>query len=274
MKIRSRKLLLMASVAALVCGALGLPRVVKYYNDKQYIDKIQYVARKDIDVFRADTAQSMTDKMGIISNFLEKGEAPGILQLPYEPNEEQETELNRIIMEQIKLWFFSDRLGMDLIGLDLNIEDGIYMKSIDMYSVYESDNFSYFVAKVVPKGDENLLLTLYIDSTDYKIYLMTMEGKTVYKWSKDNEMKGNEMWMLLSTTSDFEKNLSAYYGLEQESVNFKTDTMCRTYLLGEAIEWNIELNIKNNKLYIGIKDFENGFANIDITNSSVDAYDS
>lgn len=200
----------------------------------------------------------MTDTMRILGNILEKGIEPEVIEIPYVMTEEQEQNLIQSTKQELKKWFQGNQLGISFTYLNVNFEKHI-CKGYKMYSLYY-ENISYIkIVLEFPALDndsEEFLFTIYMDSSNNKIYLVTMSGTAYEVWL----FKKKGMFQNSFETAD---KIRDYYEVEQEVADYYYDYQKILYFIGNTVGW--EINMRFNEegeiaLFMGMQSFFDFFS--------------
>lgn len=252
MKYLIRIILVILLAGILVFGAMHVPVIMNKYNENKFVDRVEYVERKDVALFGANQELKINEKIKYLGYLLSNDEKPQLIEIPYEPNIKQIEEFENKIGEELGNWPCINKASIQ--GLNINVQD-IFIKDIKVYSIYDSENITYFFIQAFC-GD--LRVDLYMDSKEFKIYHVTLRGNKVTKWIDSNNSKGNELWMNISTTNNFSQAVEKYYNLAYIRGSNAVENSV-TYSLDEGIDCGFYI-LNNQEFNIGLVGFEDDFS--------------
>lgn len=268
-----KSILAVIAIIILMGASLSFPWMISYYSDKSHMDKIKYAKSKDIDIFSVKNSRSMLEKFKLISDFASSEYPPDVIELDYSISEEKMQGISEKVTEEIKFWINKDIINKEFMEIDLSRYNDISILNIDLYNV--NGSLSYLKIEAVTKENPEALITVYVDSTDYKIYLMTIEGDIVKKWRSywyiggmyvgDTEKSSEYLVKEFSSLSDsimeyynIDATMSVGEGKTQNGEKIVYDIDVSEY---SDVEWSIQFDIDSMpKMYIGITAFADDFA--------------
>lgn len=239
-------------ILSLLCASFTLPLVINYYNDKKTINRVQYVEDNEIDIYNANSKESMASKIYILDKKYNDELYTKVVELSFNPGKKRKKEIYSKINDELELWFNEDRLELEKAGVSLSWIDNFNIEDIRLYSF---ENISYFEIKLSLENDPSTSIDVVMDSELYKIYSMDVYTEnqkqllyTQYYTAYDKEMK-----KILQVIAD---NLSEYY--EVDAIEINNDSVDKYDLISFGILSNLEWNIvywendESNGIHIGM----------------------
>ena len=236
--------------------ALLLPALLNDFVNKRDESKITYNDEESAYEVSKDNMKSTAEKIEILNYILQRKRHAQIVKVSFKPSKKKEEEIKSMITAEYRKWF-SMKQVIDMKDLEMSLEDKDGYKNIELYTIFDT-NISYYVCDVsVYTNDEGQAydLRLYIDSDDYKIYLLQVKNVKIadaaYRYW--NEMYSKEWFEAKVKLSQW---VEEYYGVENAECNIKAPFVIN---LSENIRWNINGKGDSDSesfLNIGISEFE------------------
>lgn len=270
MKLWIKMLLTVAGVMVLVGGALILPKILNSYSDEKYVDRIIYADSKNVDVFSNENDVDMTNKMELLGKVFSDGVTTDVLEISYELDDERRSKMTDIIVEELKKWFKNNELGVYFTDIPIDFEGKTSLKDCQLYSIYNENLFFYKATLVMNSANDNegnFVFTVYMDSNNYKLYLVLVEGVAFEKWLKIDG--GNKDYIrefptgMIKSIFNVTDRIRSYYEVEQDvkDVEYYSDYWVDSvlYSIGENVRWEINIGYNmwsgSQALFVGMTEF-------------------
>lgn len=232
-----KKIIIVSLIFVLIVSAFGVPLAINFYNDKSLINKIQYVDSKDVNIVSFDTRESIATNLEILNEQLSTDIMTGYVELSFEPNKDKLKEIYEKIGNEMALWFDSDIMKLEPLGVQLDLIDEFIIEDIKLFSI---DKVSLFQISAGILDNTDTSIKIIMDSDYYKIYSVTIYGgiagkmSNIYEYNVENGYSNR-------LTSDIAKKLGQYYEIDEPKTLEISDgeRMVVTFGLLPELDWSI-----------------------------------
>lgn len=250
------------AIIVLVGVAIGFPLVINYYSDKKLVNKIKYVESKDIDILSASENMDVASKLNILDEQLLTDEVSMILELNFEPTEEQKNEIYDNVETEINKWLDGDVIGLEQAGIQVSGLSDFVIESIRLYSI---DKISFFEVEAILSEYPYTSIRIAMDSDCYKIYSIRVSGemaKSIMGFYEEYKMKNSVDYTDVSVDAayvldEIAYKIGRYYELETPEL-IKEGENIISYNMLSNLSWRIKLyadEIGEPIVEIGIPEF-------------------
>lgn len=234
-----KRIMAILVIIILVGTAFAFPFAIHYYSDESHMNKVQYVESKDIDVFSTKGNNSVAENIELLDKMAAEGSDIEINEMVFEPSKEKQKTIKNRIKEEVQQWLDEDILGLQEAGIYLNCFTNLEIEDIRLMRL---NTISYLEVGMLMDDGSDTYLTVCIDSNNYKIYRLKVEGVIVKKIC-NNEYSyltiANGSKDIDEVMVQVEKNISKYYELNYMPVNSNVTNRAIEYSVGNNLEWAI-----------------------------------
>lgn len=234
-----KRIMAVLVIIILVGTAFAFPFAIHYYSDESNMNKIQYMESKDIDVFSTKNSDSVSENIELLDKLAAEGSDPGVNEMVFEPSKEKQKTIKTRIKEEVQQWLDEDILGLQEAGIYLNCFTNLEIEDIRLMRL---NTISYLEVGMLMDDGSDTYLTVCIDSNNYKIYRLRVEGVIVKKIC-NNEYSyltiANGNIDIDEVMVQVEENIRKYYELNYMPVNSNVTNRAIEYDVGNNLEWAI-----------------------------------
>lgn len=257
MKYKKTVLAVMGIIMTVIL-ALFLPMSLNDFAEKRDVSKIYYNDESAYEI-STDKTRSTVEKLKILDEILRNKVEAQIIKVSFKPSEKKEQEIKTKISAELKKWVSIEQQMVNFKELDINLSGEVYYKSIELYTIYDT-GISYYVCNLIVVSEslgQKYQVRLYIDSDDYKIYLMQTENIEITKWIYDYwSGDHSEKWLLVE--ANMLQYLADYYGIENINDTQRNKEGIYDVNLNAGVSWTIGESYLDDEvgLQLGIGAFE------------------
>lgn len=253
-----KTVLAVTGIIMTVILALLLPMFLNDFAEKRDVSKIYYNDESAYEI-STDKTRPTVEKLKILDEILRNKVEAQIIKVSFKPSEKKEQEIKTKISAELKKWVSIEQQMVHFKELDINLSGEVYYKSIELYTIYDT-GISYYVCNLIVVSEslgQKYQVRLYIDSDDYKIYLMQTENIGITEWVYDYwSGDHSEKWLLVE--ANMLQYLADYYGIENINDTQRNKEGIYGVNLNASVSWTIRESYLDDEagIQLGIGAFE------------------
>ena len=253
-----KTVLAVTGILMIVLLALFMPVFLNDFTEKRDVSKIYYNDESAYEI-STDKAKSTVEKLKILDEIFRNKREAQIIKVSFKPSKKKEQEIKTKISTELKKWVSMEQQLLSFKELEINLSGEVYYNNIELYTIYDT-SISYYVCDLVVVSEalgQKYQVKLYIDSDDYKIYLMQTVDIEITEWVYDY-WSGDHSAKWLLVEANMLQYLAGYYGIENVNDIQRNKNGIYGVYLNSSVSWNVGESYLDDEIGIqfGIGEFE------------------